>query len=102
MARQPRVEYSGYFWVSLEIARDCRGGAALPVDAEFERFEPFEEQPGVKRAERGASVPVEQAEIVLDEFLRGENRAAKTAPLAIDVLGRRINDDVGAEPERPL
>src|SRR6516162_2720650 len=102
MARQPRVEYSGDFGVRFEIARDRQGGPALPVDAEFKRLEPFEEQPGVKRAERRAGVPVEQAEIVLDEFLRGENRAAKTAPLAIDVLGRRIDDDVGAEPERPL
>ena len=47
-------------------------------------------------------MPVEQPEIVLDVFLAGEDRAAERAALAVDVLGRRIDDDIGAERERLL
>src|SRR6516225_1443020 len=45
VARQPRVEYAGNLGMSFELAGDCDGGAALPVDAKLERLEPFEQQP---------------------------------------------------------
>src|SRR5437773_9279526 len=51
MARQPRIEHSRNFGVGFEIARDRRSGAALAIDAELKRLEPFEQQPGVERAE---------------------------------------------------
>ena len=66
--------------MGFEIARDRCGGAALPLDPQLERLEPFQQQPGVERAERGSGVPVEEAEIVLDEFLRRQDGAAETAP----------------------
>ena len=47
-------------------------------------------------------MPVEQAEIVLDEFLAGEDRAAQRAALPVDVFCRGIDDDIGAELERLL
>ena len=47
-------------------------------------------------------MPVEQTEIILDEFFRCQDGAAETAPLAIDVLGRGIDDDIGAERQRLL
>src|ERR1700687_640535 len=47
-------------------------------------------------------MPIKRAEIVLDEFLRGQDGAAEAAALAVDVLGRRIDDDVGAERQRLL
>ena len=37
-----------------------------------------------------------------DEFFRAEDDAAEAAALAVDVLGRRIDDAVGAELERLL
>src|SRR3546814_6146134 len=36
------------------------------------------------------------------ELLGAEDRAAEAASLAVDMLGRRIDDDVGAEFEWPL
>ena len=40
--------------------------------------------------------------VVSDEFLAGEDDPAEHAPLAIDVLGRRIDDAIGAELHRML
>src|SRR5438132_3550765 len=77
VARQAGVEYAGNFWVALQIAGDRGGGAALPFDAQLEGLEPFQQQPGVERAQRRPGMPVKRAEIVLDEFFRGEDRAAE-------------------------
>ena len=41
-------------------------------------------------------------DFVHDEFLRGEHDAAEAAALAVDVLGRRIDDAVRAERQRAL
>src|SRR5271169_864389 len=97
VARQPRVEHPGNFGMGFEVARDRDGGTTLPVDPELERLEPLQQQPGIERAQRRPSMPVEETEIVLDELLRRQDGTPETAPLAVDVLGRRIDDDVGAE-----
>ena len=41
-------------------------------------------------------------QLLLDELLRPEHDAAEAAALAVDMFGRRIDDDVGAERHRPL
>jgi len=41
-------------------------------------------------------------DVVGDEFFRGEDDSAERAALAVDVLGRGIDDAVGAERERVL
>src|SRR5579863_2624485 len=47
-------------------------------------------------------MPQERRELLEDIFLRPQHCAAETSPLPIDVLGRRIDDDVGAERQRLL
>src|SRR5260221_9743548 len=102
VARQPGVEHPCDLGMGLETAGDRNRGAALAVDAELERLQPFQQQPSVERAERRSGMPVEQSEVVLDEFFRRKDGAAETAPLAVDVLGRGIDDDIGAERQRLL
>ena len=41
-------------------------------------------------------------DIVLDEFLGREDHAAEATPLPVDMLGRRIDDAIGAEFQRAL
>ena len=41
-------------------------------------------------------------DVVHNEFFGREDDAAETAALAVDVLGRRIDDAIGAERERAL
>jgi len=62
VARQPGVEHPRDLGMALETAGDRNGGAALAVDAELERLQPFQQQPGVEWAERWPGMPVEQAE----------------------------------------
>ena len=102
VAGQPGVEHASNLRVSFEIPGDRQGGAALALDPKLERLEPLQQQPGVEWAQRRPGMPVKETEIVLDEFLRRQDGATETAPLAVDVLGRRIDDDVGAERERLL
>src|SRR6266446_6579925 len=97
MARQARVDHAGHLRVGFEEMGDRLGGMALPLDPQFQGFEALQQEPGVEGAQRWAGVAVEQPEIVLDVFLAGEDRAAEGAALAVDVLGRGIDDDVGAE-----
>ena len=76
--------------------------AVCALDADLQRLQPLEQHPGVERAERRAGLAQEGVEVVGDELLVGEDDAAEAAALAVDVLGRRIDDDVGAELQRLL
>jgi hypothetical protein len=51
---------------------------------------------------RRPGVAQERLEVGLDELARAEDRAAEAAPLPVDVLGRRVDDDVGPELQRSL
>src|SRR5258708_30948170 len=62
VARQPGVKHPGDLGMGLEKAGDRNCGAALTVDAELERLQPFQQQPSVERAERWPSMSVEQTE----------------------------------------
>src|SRR5437868_15013412 len=88
VARQAGVEHARDLWMALQITGDRLSGPALAIDPQVEGFEALEQQPGVERAQRRSGVPVKGTEVVLDEFLRCQDRAPKAAPLAIDVLGR--------------
>ena len=65
VARQPGIEHACNLRMGFENARDRLRGAALPFDPEFQRLQPFEQQPGVERRKRRAGVPIELTEIVL-------------------------------------
>ncbi len=75
---------------------------ALGADAHGQRLETLQHHPGVERAHRGAGLADEILQMVGQELFRAEHGAAETAALAVDVLGRRVDDDVGAVRERPL
>src|SRR6516162_47696 len=97
MARQSGVEHPADFRMTFKIVGDGSGGAALPLDPQRESLKTLEQQPRVEWAQGRPGVPVKRAKVVLDEFLRREDRAAEATPLAVDVLGRRIDDDIGAQ-----
>ena len=97
MARQAGVEDARDLWMALQITGNRSGGAALPLDPQFQGFKALQQKPCVEWAQGWPGVAVKGTEIVLDEFLRGDDRAAETASLAIDVLGRRIDDDIRAQ-----
>ena len=79
-----------------------RGIGAMAVDAQAQRLHALDQHPGVERAERRAGVADDGLQLLEDELLGAEDRAAQGAALAIDVLGGGVDDDVGAPFERPL
>ena len=67
-----------------------------------QRLEALQQHPGIERAERRAGMFEVIVQLLLDELLAPQHDAAEAAPLAVDMLGGRIDHDVGAERHRPL
>ncbi len=65
-------------------------------------LQPFEDEPGVEDAERGASVADEGLQHFVHPLLRAQHRAAEHAALAVEMLGHGIDHDIGAELQRLL
>ncbi len=85
-----------------ERHRDGRRRVGLPLHPDRERLQSLEQHPGVERRDRGPGLAQQHMDVLLDEVLGGQDDAAETAALAVDMLGRRIDHAVGAELERPL
>jgi hypothetical protein len=72
----------------------------LAAHPQIEGFQPLGQQPRIERAERRPGVAKERAQHVLHQRpVVGEDGAAQAAALAVDVLGGRIDDDVGPKPQ---
>src|SRR3989442_12630465 len=77
--------------------RHRRRGVGLSAHAHGERLEALEQHRCIERRHRGASLPDELVNVLLDEILGGENNTAETTALAVDVLSRRIDDAVRSQ-----
>ena len=78
------------------------GGSGLALDPHRHGLKALEQHPGIERRQRRSGLANERVDIVLDEFLGREDHAAEATPLPVDMLGRRIDDAIGAEFERAL
>ena len=86
-------------------ARKSATRAALPVccaHAQRQGLQALQQHPGIERRQRRAGVAEVVVQVLVDPVLVGQDDAAEAAALAVDVLGRRIDDDVGAEFQRLL
>ncbi len=81
---------------------DDGGAGALCLHPDRQRLEALQHDPGVERAQGGAGLADEVLQVIGQELLAAEHRAAEAAALAVDVLGRRIDHDVGAVGEGAL
>ena len=102
MVGTPGIDQPRDFRVLHE--RDGNGGGrvGLPAHAQVQRLETFQQHPGIEGRHRGAGLPQQHVDVLVDEFLRPENDAAETTALAVDMFGCRIDDAVGAEREGAL
>ena len=74
--------------------------AALAVcwrDAQRQRLQALQQHPGVEGRHGRPGLAQEGLDVPVDELLRAQDHAAEAAPLPVDVLGRRIDDAIGAE-----
>ncbi|KKK83725.1 hypothetical protein LCGC14_2790510, partial [marine sediment metagenome] len=78
-----------------EKVSDLSRGGAVPVDAQRQRLQTFQHDPGIERAHGGTGMLDVGVQRLLDERAVTEYEAAETAPLAVDMLGGRIDHDVG-------
>src|SRR6516162_10156472 len=85
-----------------ERDRKRRRAVGLSPHPHGKRLEALEQYPGVERRYRRAGLTNKDMDLFHDEFLRSEDNSAEAARLAIDVLGGRIHDAVGAKRERTL
>src|SRR5690242_15327122 len=51
MARKAGIDNAPHLRMAFEKARDRLGGAALPLDAQFQRLETLQQQPRIERRE---------------------------------------------------
>ncbi len=102
MVGATRIEHAADPGIRGQRVGDLARVGAMAIDSQAERLEALHEHPGIERADRGAGVAGDRLQLVDDERPAAQHRAAQRAALAVDVLGRRMHDDVGPELERPL
>ena len=81
---------------------DALGIPAMLAHAQLKCFEAFQMYPRIERAHRRARIAQEQLQMILQEILPAQDYAAQRPALAVNVFGRGMNHDIGAELHRPL
>ena len=96
------IEHADDVRAAGEEIGDPLGRAHLRLDPDRQRLQRLQQRPGVERREARAGLAQEVVDMVGDEFLARENDAAEHPALPVDMLGRGIDDAVGAERQRML
>ena len=96
----------------MQHARDPRmltqrgrygGGAALVrAHPELQRPQPAHQQPALERRQLGAEIGQHDPVEVADQFGRACDHAGHRVAVAAQILGGRVDDEVGAVLQRPL
>ena len=87
--------------VPLEPRRDLLRAGVRVEHPHPQGLQALGQHPGVERAQRGPRV-AHGLHLALDQLHRAQDRAAERASLAVDVLGRGVDDDVGSQVQRAL
>ena len=74
----------------------------MPFEPKIECFESLQHDPGVEGTKRWPGMPEVRFENVFDKFVGPQNHAAEATTLPVNMLCRRVDDDVGAEFSRSL
>ena len=103
MARKRRIEDPRDPPVPAQVLGDRQRVCRVARQAQLERLQALEHDPGVERARRRPRVTQEGRQLVGDEGLvAGEDRAAEGPALAVHVLGGGVDDHVCAVLHGPL
>ena len=103
VAGQSRIKHVGQAAAPAEVCGDVEGVGGVALDAHGQGLQALDQEPGVEGAHRRAGMTQDGGQGVFHVIqVVGEDGAAQRAALAVDVLGGRIDDDVGAHLQRPL
>ena len=102
MARQARVEHLADRGVVGQERGEDGGVLAVPLHPQLERLEAAHGQVGVERAGDRTRAVLQETEPGVEFLVIGHQRAADHVGVPTDVLGRRVQNDVGAQRQRLL
>ena len=99
---RPGIDQPRDLLVAGERTGDRAAFSVCRCDAHRQSLQTLEQDPGIERRQRRPGLPHDLMVVVQDQFFGAQDDAAEDAALAVDVLGRRIDDAIGAERERAL
>ena len=102
VARKARIVHGIHGGVAFEKSRKPLRRFAHAGRAQLQRLQALEHNPGVEGAHDRPRGAHEGHKIVCEKPFVAQDGAAQAAALAVDVLGRGIDDDVGTEDEGTL
>ena len=102
VARQARPRHPLDLRVLREELGDVLGVRRVALHAHVERLQAAQHEEAVERARHAADRVLEEAEALGERVVAREHRAADDVAVAVQVLRRRVDDDVGAELEGAL
>ena len=97
-----RIDHLRHLRMAGEMSGQPASAFGLLPDPERQRLQPLEQCPGVEGREAWPRVPEIVVQVLVDPLLVGQDHAAEAAALAVDMLGRRIDDHMRAELQRLL
>ena len=80
----------------------CRRALARLAHAQRQRLQAAQREEAVERAADRADGVLQEPDLLGELRVRRHRDAADHVGVAVQILGRRVHDDVGAELERPL
>ena len=101
MGFQAGVVDAAHRRMAFEPAREPRRALADGVHADAQRLQAVQEDPGVERAHARPRGAQQREQRVMVRGVAGDHRAAHATALPVEVLGRRVHHDAGAELDRP-
>ena len=88
--------------MGCERVGDLRGAVGLSADADVQRLQPLDHDPGVERAHRPTGVLEVRLQRLADEGLRPQHDAAEAAALPVNMFRSGVDHHVSAEFQRAL
>ena len=83
-------------WVLLQPQRKLQRSGRLRFEANLQRLQPFQQDPGVESGERRTGC-AQELEYLVGQPSRPGDSAAEDAPLPIEELGRRMDDQISTK-----
>ena len=102
VAGQTGVMNQLYCLLVLQPQRQGQGPLRLSAHAQIERLKALENHPGVEGRQGHAPAFEYRQKFLTDHILAGAQRARHNPPLAVEVFGARVHDDVSAQNHRAL
>src|SRR5437899_5422317 len=102
MRRQPRIENGGQRRVAMKVTGEGEGTLGRTAHPYEQGPHTSLEQPRLERTEHAAGVAAPRPDPLPERVTtRGDDCPGQNVAVAVQVLGRRVHDEVDPEPDGP-